>query len=853
MKPETYFQTYENGFWRWEDGDEVLSIDKGRTIAYKPFLAEVLSHLQDDGLPKFGALLLTIIATNPYGLEDINTLFDKHQVRRLRMDDDIASVEGTKEFAFLSRIANLPYTYKRGTRRIQLFMTLFKDSHNHYGLKKSKRITNVLSSNKQLPANITYHQHRKYFMHNDLHILEIISNKYPTEDALVEAIEALPKINDELQLEPKPTDNPALSEHLIESLLEHHKTYKVGALIKRIWSGLDIPQQQLLSSQQPMGGVSDLTNKGAFDRLLISEFANDDMVFLSRLANNEALYLEREVPPDQSKNKRIVLIDASLKTWGTPKTLAHAILLAMAHHPKSNYTSLAYAIGENVVPLGIESREAIIVGLMALEPTLSAADGMRTYFEKFHESRKDQVIFITHKEAIQQTEMQAALAETGSAIQYRVYTNASGLVTVYRNRGTSLHELQRLQLPLVKLWKRPEKQHNKSVHSTKKDESNTAFSYPILLPFARAKTKQRFILDDGRYFFLTFKRELLTSVHADLSKSAMEMVRLNTKLKGEDHAMGRTGEGHYCLLTYVPEEQRIMLLNLNTKEITYTNFIHKSKTPKWHWQIQQAFLFYDGAFHHHGSKGNWRINLEGKVEKEPPLSTEQIKQLGLTHRQPFQFNYTSYSILSNVKSIGIRDNGLVISGHLLHVKAEGNICLETDTGPKGSIQAQLISKTKVKICYAFADGSTVEIHTIGLGILISSSKAIPNIYFPCSLSSSIAMVANGKFAGNAYYRKKPHQMIRFLEVIHDSWELSELKDRGIVPKDGYVLPFFTEMGVDLSHVDDRRELIYKYDTCQFDPLPEKVTQSISTASFNEHYFQPFINHIKNHAATDQTQ
>ena len=43
-----------------------------------------------------------------------------------------------------------------------------------------------------------------------------------------------------------------------------------------------------------------MTNKGDFHRMLLSEFANEDDVFINRVANNEALYIQREIPPEEN-------------------------------------------------------------------------------------------------------------------------------------------------------------------------------------------------------------------------------------------------------------------------------------------------------------------------------------------------------------------------------------------------------------------------------------------------------------------------------------------------------------------------------------------------------------------------
>src|SRR5690606_25553091 len=98
----------------------------------------------------------------------------------------------------------------------------------------------------------------------------------------------------ELQLEPEdPITERGAPRDFISELEAEPDTFHVAALIRRIWSGLAIPFHSSHPSIQPLGGVSDISNRGALDKLLISEYANDDLLFLSRLANGEALYINR--------------------------------------------------------------------------------------------------------------------------------------------------------------------------------------------------------------------------------------------------------------------------------------------------------------------------------------------------------------------------------------------------------------------------------------------------------------------------------------------------------------------------------------------------------------------------------
>ena len=69
--PIKYYQSYHNYFWEWEDDAEVVSIPNGNTIAYRMVILNIVKEFSLQGLPPFGALLLSLIALNPKGKEDL--------------------------------------------------------------------------------------------------------------------------------------------------------------------------------------------------------------------------------------------------------------------------------------------------------------------------------------------------------------------------------------------------------------------------------------------------------------------------------------------------------------------------------------------------------------------------------------------------------------------------------------------------------------------------------------------------------------------------------------------------------------------------------------------------------------
>ncbi|MCZ8285212.1 MAG: hypothetical protein O9353_07115, partial [Bacteroidia bacterium] len=286
----------------------------------------------------------------------------------------------------------------------------------------------------------------------DFRVIALLNKRYPTPTSIINQIAGIPDMPEELILE-ESGQKPV--EAFVNELVENVKTFHVGSLVKRIWSGLNIPVHSSLPSQQPLGGFSDITNKGDFDKLLLSEFANEDLLFMTRLANNEALYIQREVPPESNRLERVILIDVSLKNWGTPKTIAFATMLAIARHPKTTISCKAYVIGHDCHPIGIDSVHRLIDGLQIVEGGLHPARGLDAFFKQFPSAENREVFLITEPSTLKQGDMLRAMQEYQPLIHYVIYTDADGNIDVYKKQQNSKKHLQHLLLPLQSLWQKP--------------------------------------------------------------------------------------------------------------------------------------------------------------------------------------------------------------------------------------------------------------------------------------------------------------------------------------------------------------------------------------------------------------
>lgn len=94
------------------------------------------------------------------------------------------------------------------------------------------------------------------------------------------------------------------------------------------------------SQALPVGGYSDLSNRGPFDRLLISELAYPEEEFLRRFAEGEQLYYDLESPPPRVPAAECILLDGSPMTWGIARLAGQAATLALVESGRAGGKSV---------------------------------------------------------------------------------------------------------------------------------------------------------------------------------------------------------------------------------------------------------------------------------------------------------------------------------------------------------------------------------------------------------------------------------------------------------------------------------------------------------------------------------
>lgn len=760
MELKAYFQSYENYFWEWKTDEDVpgdsgyhnnnlLSVPGVGAIAYRPYVMEILKELQPQGWPPFGALLMVL-----YAMQDGYIDFEK-PLRKTVNFYSVGDVDfkAEKQIEFLKKVQSLPKIYKQKQNKIVLLQTLFKNGHNRTSSVVAAFNLQIYSKRPHEIETCAEKKHaRPSDLNRDLSALEL-NTKFPDVQSIIDAMKDLigePELDDEV-IQEEATANT--DKDFIRELTEDPKTFQVGSLIKRIWSGLKIPMRHLSPGEQPVGGISDMTNKGDFHRMLLSEFANDEEVFMNRVANNEVLYIQREIPPEENIFERIILIDTSLRNWGTPKVLAFASALAVIKHPKAHSECKVFALGQSGIPISLDKVEDVIENLNQVSSVLQVSEALGKFFTEQHTEKDIEVFFITHQENMADEKVQKIIHENRDRLKFLVTTTADGEINFYKHHlGTRKH-IQKIKLPLQELWANPPQQKQKNDHRNGK-KTDLPQNYPILFP-APVNKIARFLYE-GEFYILSSKKQLLKTYLSDnyydrhsydyyKTFHGCEVLFENISVKPRGQfAMAKNKQQHFILCQYQYDKKLVSKLNLNTREYSEQNLTGLHIPESYH------LIYFGKSFYLHEPSNDtvYRINIDGKISVEV-ISTKdrEIEKNNIkAQAEVAKLNRSGLKIISNFNGIGITNSGdLVVSGNKLYSASENTLDFSKNRGEITIFAEQ--NKNK----FTFPDGSEIITDSRGMLTFRSSNKGIEEFFIPSTLNGYLALATYTEFGGSEYY------------------------------------------------------------------------------------------------------
>lgn len=422
--------------WRWEDDRSAVVWCVGETIAFREEILVVLTRLKPLGLPPLGPILLVLAAARDNWSEAAaQSAFFPYPMTLGASAGRLPELK-----AGLDRIHALPKKLRTSLlAKAVLCEMIFEQSPIRASQALGESVLAELEAglDESLPSlkppddgSLSLAKLHRHYVRVLLPGLEALS---------AEALEL--RAETSLETLPEPATEAADAIDWVKTLLaglaeEQDELGGVATLARQLMASITLPRRPADPDELALGGVSDVSNRGPLDRLLLSELAHDDLTLAVRIATNEALYLRREAPPKDRPRQRLVLLDSGIRGWGVPRVVGTSIALAVAadDDPKT-VTHLYRSQGRNITPVEL-SREGLIAHLSALEKDLHPGSALAALQQAADESEMEsEAVLVTTPEVWTDPEFQAHFAATELAGWIIALVHRDGAITLF-GQGT---------------------------------------------------------------------------------------------------------------------------------------------------------------------------------------------------------------------------------------------------------------------------------------------------------------------------------------------------------------------------------------------------------------------------------
>ena len=189
------------------------------------------------------------------------------------------------------------------------------------------------------------------------------------------------------------------------------------ALAGQLEGVLWLPSRRLERPELQGGGYSDVTTRGAPERILPIQLALDGEEFIRRFAEGELLYFQREEPRDTVTEELVLLLDQGVRTWGNVRLVLSSAAVAPSRQAQRRRIAVKLAATSNdgrpVDPTSIDAA-ALSSLIEASDFSLHPGQALRSLLADAAEVRRD-VVVLTHPLNLNEPEVIAAARAVSSA------------------------------------------------------------------------------------------------------------------------------------------------------------------------------------------------------------------------------------------------------------------------------------------------------------------------------------------------------------------------------------------------------------------------------------------------------
>lgn len=755
-----YFRAPKDHFWHWTENGTVIQWANGRTICYRDDLFALLRQV-NSGLPALSPLLL-LLKVCSRSLDPQDKFFLRRELDAFTRDPDSPLMK-TYGYAlkFLEIVAALPENLRTGQKRVHLIYEVFDGASFTFEDGRLRDAIDELNSGRM--DNNVFHIHSEKMSEGDfinclLYFCTALQ-KYPTLQSLTVKLRT--------GLDEIPTAVPDLlpeteTGSLYDQLLQDPQTAGIARLSKRLEAALNIPMQSKGSSDQPFGGISDITNRGNYDKLLLSELAHDDELLMARLVNNEALYFRREEPPQNPKMQRIILMDTTLKMWGTARVFALAAGLACARQNKHVELMCAFTLGGNSnTAVSLNSKHGIIQALEMLDPALHCGITLEALAASVASSAQHELIFITHARLLHHPTFYAHFTRIKQLLSFIVTVTDTGELQLFECINGVSKLISHAKIDIDELLAAPKKPKIKT-----DDVGMPAFlkqmTAPLFFPVMRVKIEPGKVFIKENFGAIAINETQRIFFWNEVQKSAAE---LTSFIEKGDCTFGVGSNGDIHIL--VNNQQRKLLKHYRFDSDSLKSW---SKDLPFEIEFAQSAIFTNDKFYIENDYAVYVYECNSCIVTEKKakgtynnlMNDPAFSPTAMFRNRNFHKYFTGNEIVFfKIKDLYINLAGkLVVGKHELLLRDKRHIIFKENTDRKEKTKVakpaegrlQLLANKNLDFAvWTWNDGSQAIVDPRGLLHLKSSDATLPEITIILVLGRTIACWASDNAAAGLEY------------------------------------------------------------------------------------------------------
>lgn len=500
---KNYLLPPERSFWKWDDDGEVITLKSGATVVFREELAQILQRLGSQGLPPLASVLLVLASTRdrcyisvgdvlatigwPRPTEKMNRL-----VESLFVDPD-----------GIGKLRKLSPDLKNSIEaKVNLCQIIFENTTSVVDGEQTKCIVQYLRDglHEVLADSRTSNSPINRIVLDDLRQLRSSMDAVDPQTLALRQETSLDTLPEAAEIE-LPLGQRART--LIDQIQSDDELQGLARLARQLMAAVTLPRRLADPEEIAMGGVSDISNRGPLDRLLLTELVHDDLTLAVRVSSNEALYLRRESPPRDAWREFSILLDSGIRMWGVPRVFATAVSLALLASADQHTSVNAFrAKGTLLDDVDLLSREGLLNHMQVLDPSIHPGDSLVAFAEAMGKGENASPILVTTEDVLEDESFQRELAKAAFPAIYLAVVQRDGTFRLIERNERGRKIICSVKLDLDRVLQPTKQKRAPLVEPERRKDLPAIFSVRPFPLFVSVNTQYSQLMDLGVQGFL---------------------------------------------------------------------------------------------------------------------------------------------------------------------------------------------------------------------------------------------------------------------------------------------------------------------------------------------------------------